>query len=259
MPASFLDRPVALVTGGSRGIGRGICLELAKLGYAIAINYASQPDAANETSSMLGSATPTHLIQADVGVADERERLVDQVLAEWGRIDLLVNNAAVTSIGRKDILEANEQSWDRVLAVNLKGPFFLCQRIANEMIRLRSRLAAPAIINIGSVSSYTVSTNRGDYCISKAGLRMITQLFAARLAEFEILVCEICPGVIETDMTAAKKTEYDKLIGQGLTPQRRWGQPIDVGKAVAAVASGQLAFSTGAVIPVDGGFHIRRL
>jgi 3-oxoacyl-[acyl-carrier protein] reductase len=255
----FLDKPVALVTGGSRGIGRGICVELARLGYAIAINYASQPDAAKETASLAGAATPTLLIQADVGVGDDRERMVERVLAEWGRIDLLVNNAAITSVGRKDILEATEQSWDRVLAVNLKGPFFLSQRVANEMIRLRPRLLAPAIVNVGSVSAYTISTNRGDYCISKAGLRMTTQLFAARLAEFEILVYEVCPGVIDTDMTAAKKNEYDRLIAEGLTPQRRWGSASDVGKAVAALASGQFSFSTGAVIPVDGGFHIRRL
>ncbi|HEV8059722.1 MAG TPA: 3-ketoacyl-ACP reductase [Gemmataceae bacterium] len=261
MPVSppFLDKPVALVTGGSRGIGRGICVELAKAGYAIAINYASQADAAQATASLLGSATPTLLLQADIGVAAEREQMIDKVMAEWGRIDLLVNNAAITSVGRKDILEATEESWEHVLAVNLKGPFFLCQRVANEMIRLRPRLAAPAIVNIGSVSAYTVSTNRGDYCISKAGLRMVTQLFAARLAEFDILVYEVCPGVIETDMTAAKKSDYDRLIAEGLTPQRRWGSPADVGKAVAALASGQFAFSTGAVVPVDGGFHIRRL
>ncbi len=256
---SFLDKPVALVTGGSRGIGRGICLELARLGYGIAINYASQADAAQATASLLGAETPTLLVRADVGVAAERELMVDKVMADWGRIDLLVNNAAITSVGRKDILEATEESWERVLTVNLKGPFFLCQRVAKEMIRLRPRLTAPAIVNISSVSAYTVSTNRGDYCISKAGLRMVTQLFAARLAEFEILVYEVCPGVIETDMTAAKKSDYDRLIAEGLTPQRRWGSPADVGKAVAALASGRFAFSTGAVVPVDGGFHIRRL
>ncbi len=259
MHTSFIDKPVALVTGGSRGIGRGICIELAKTGYAIAINYANQADAAQATASLLGPETPTLLIQADVGVAAEREQMVDKVIGEWGRIDLLVNNAAITSVGRHDILEATEQSWERVLAVNLKGPFFLCQRVAKEMIRLRPHLAGPAIVNIGSVSAYTVSTNRGDYCVSKAGLRMVTQLFAARLAEFEILVYEVCPGVIETDMTASKKSDYDRLIAEGLTPQRRWGNPADVGKAVAALASGHFAFSTGAVIPVDGGFHIRRL
>ena len=255
----FLDKPVALVTGGSRGIGRAICVELARLGYAIAVNYASQAEAAQETASLLGSATPTLLVRADVGVPAEREQMVDGVMTQWGRIDLLVNNAAITSLGRKDILEATEESWERVLAVNLQGPYFLCQRVAKEMIRLRGKLTAPAIINVGSVSAYAVSTNRGDYCVSKAGLRMITQLFATRLAEFDILVYEVCPGVIDTDMTAGKKTEYDRLIDEGLTPQRRWGKPSDVAKAVAALASGQFSFSTGAVVPVDGGFHIRRL
>ena len=255
----FLDRPVALVTGGSRGIGRGICIELARLGYAVAVNFASQAGAARETATLLASGTPTLLVQADVGVPTEREQMVDAVMSQWGRIDLLVNNAAITSMGRKDILEATEESWERVLAVNLQGPYFLCQRVAKEMIRLRPMLTAPAIINVGSVSAYTVSTNRGDYCVSKAGLRMITQLFAARLAEFDILVFEVCPGVIDTDMTAGKKAEYDRLIDEGLAPQRRWGKPVDVAKAVAALASGQFSFSTGAVIPVDGGFHIRRL
>jgi 3-oxoacyl-[acyl-carrier protein] reductase len=255
----FLDKPVALVTGGSRGIGRAVCVELARLGYAVAVNYASQAGAAQETVSLLGSAAPTLLVQADVGVPTEREQMVDAVMTQWGRIDLLVNNAGVTSMGRKDILEATEESWERVLAVNLKGPYFLCQRVAKEMIRLRQMLTAPAIINVGSVSAYTVSTNRGDYCVSKAGLRMVTQLFATRLAEFDILAYEVCPGVIDTDMTVGKKAEYDRLIDEGLTPQRRWGKPSDVGKAVAALASGQFSFSTGAIIPVDGGFHIRRL
>jgi 3-oxoacyl-[acyl-carrier protein] reductase len=254
-----LDRPVALVTGASRGIGRGICIELARHGYAIGINYASRSDAARETATLLGPIVPSLLLQADTGMPEDCTRMVDQTLAEWGRIDLLVNNAAMTSPGRKDILEATAESWDRVLAVNLKGPFFLCQRVANAMIRVRASLATPAIVNIGSISAYTASTNRGDYCVSKAGMRMVTQLFAARLAEHEILVYEICPGLIETDMTAGKKTEYDRLIAEGLTPQRRWGTPADVGKAVAALATGQFSFSTGAVIPVDGGFHIRRL
>jgi NAD(P)-dependent dehydrogenase (short-subunit alcohol dehydrogenase family) len=260
MPATpALDRPVALVTGGSRGIGRGICRELSHLGYAIAINFASQAAQAQETAALLNSQLPSMLVQADLGSMAETGRMVDQVIGLWGRIDLLINNAAITSIGRKDILEATEESWDRVLAVNLKGPFFLAQRVANHMIALRPQLTAPAIVNIGSVSAFTTSINRGDYCISKAGMRMMTSLFAARLAEHEILVFEICPGVIETDMTAGKKSEYDRLIAEGLTPQKRWGTPGDVGKVVAALVSGQFGFSTGAVIPVDGGFHIRRL
>ncbi len=255
----MLDRPVALVTGGSRGIGRAICVELARAHYAIAINFASDHSAAKETARLLGPDVPFLLQQADVGASAAYARMVDDVLAVWGRIDLLVNNAAVTSVGRKDLLEATEESWDRVLAVNLKGPFFLSQRVARAMISMRPSLVRPAIVNVGSISAFTASVNRGDYCISKAGLRMATNLFAARLAEHDILVYEVCPGVIETDMTAGKKVEYDRLIAEGLTPQRRWGTGEDVGKAVAALASGQFSFSTGAVVPVDGGFHIRRL
>jgi 3-oxoacyl-[acyl-carrier protein] reductase len=257
--SSLPHRPVALVTGGSRGIGRGICIELSRLGYAVGINYASQAAAARETAGLLAPEAPSLLLQADIGSVVDCDRLADRVLAEWGRIDLLVNNAAITSVGRQDILEATEASWDQVLGVNLKGPFFLSQRVARAMIERRAQLQKPAIVNIGSVSAFTISVNRGDYCISKAGLRMMTALFAARLAEYEIMVYEVCPGVIETDMTAGKKTEYDRLIAEGLTPQRRWGTPGDVARAVAALASGQFSFSTGAVIPVDGGFHIRRL
>src|SRR5262249_10558816 len=156
-------------------------------------------------------------------------------------------------------LEATEESWDRVLAVNLKGPFFLCQRVAQEMIKRLPDLVHPCLINLTSLSSYTVSVNRGDYCVSKAGLSMVTKLFAVGLAEYGIGVYEVCPGVIETDMTAGNHELYDRLIREGLTPMRRWGTPDDVGKAVAALARGEFAFSTGCVLPVDGGFHIRRL
>jgi 3-oxoacyl-[acyl-carrier protein] reductase len=259
MSGPLLDKPVALVTGGSRGIGRGICIELARVGYALAINFANHAAAAEETQRLLGGDARSILLQADIGLGPDRDRLVEDVLAAWGRIDLLVNNAAITSIGRKDLLEADDESWERVLAVNLKAPFFLCRRVANEMIRLRERLTRPTLVNFTSLSAYTASTSRGDYCVSKAGLRMVTQLFAARLAEHDILVFEVCPGIIDTDMTAIKKADYDRLIADGLTPQRRWGTALDVGKAVAALAGGQFSFSTGACISVDGGFHIRRL
>jgi len=251
--------PVALVTGGSRGIGRGICLELARIGYKVAINFTANQGAAAQTQALAGPASNTLLCKADVGVAADRERMVDEVLAHWGQIDLLVNNAAITSIGRRDLLEATEESWDRVLTVNLKGPYFLAQRVAREMIRLLNRLVNPAIINISSLSAYTVSTNRGDYCISKAGLSMATRLFAVRLAEHGIRVYEVRPGVIQTDMTAGSREMYDRLIQEGLAPIRRWGTPADVGKAVAALATAQLPFSTGDVLNVDGGFHIGRL
>jgi NAD(P)-dependent dehydrogenase (short-subunit alcohol dehydrogenase family) len=251
MPA----RPVALVTGGSRGIGRGVCLELARHRYAVAVNYAGNEDAARETVGLLGA--DAFAVRADVGNAEQRERMVDAVLARWGRIDVLVNNAGITSVGRKDILEATQDSWDRVLAVNLKGPFFLTQRVAREMLRL-SDLVNPAIVNVGSLSAYSASTNRGDYCVSKAGVAMLTQLWALRLADHGIRVFEVRPGVIETDMTAAARERYTHLIAEGLTPIRRWGTPADVGRAVAALVTGAIPFSTGDVLNVDGGFHLRR-
>ncbi len=250
-------QPVALVTGGSRGIGRGVCVELARAGYAVAVNYAGNADAARETQAVLGGAESL-LIQADVGVAADRDRMIDAVLARWDRIDVLVNNAGITSVGRRDILEATEESWDRVLAVNLKGPFFLTRRVAQTMIERAGHLTRPTIINVSSLSAYTVSVNRGDYCVSKAGLGMLTQLWALRLAEHGIRVFEVRPGVIETDMTAGAHDRYTHLIAEGLSPIRRWGTPADVGKAVVALVSDLLPFSTGDVLNVDGGFHVRR-
>jgi len=260
---SKIENPVAVVTGGSRGIGRGICVELARRGYAVAVNYAGNEEAARQTQrqiTSLGIDPPTDVLlcRADVAVTADRDRMLDQVLARWGRIDALVNNAGITSVGRRDLLEATEESWDRVLGVNLKGPYFLTQRVAREMLRLLPRLANPTIVNISSLSAYSVSTNRGDYCISKAGLGMLTQLFALRLAEHGIGVFEVRPGVIDTDMTAAARDRYTQLIAEGLMPIRRWGTPEDVGKAVAALVTGAIPFSTGDALNLDGGFHIRR-
>jgi NAD(P)-dependent dehydrogenase (short-subunit alcohol dehydrogenase family) len=251
-------QPVALVTGGSRGIGRGICLELARHGYAVAVNYAGNEEAARQTQGLLPAGTQSVLCRADVGDAADRERLVDEVLGQWGRLDVLVNNAGITSVGRKDLLEATEESWDRVLAVNLKGPYFLSSRVAREMLARLDDLHQPAIVNVSSLSAYALSTNRGDYCISKAGLAMLTALFAARLADHGIRVYEVRPGIIDTDMTAAAHDRYTPLIAQGLTPIRRWGTPEDVGRVVAALATGALPFTTGEVVNVDGGFHLRR-
>jgi NAD(P)-dependent dehydrogenase (short-subunit alcohol dehydrogenase family) len=251
--------PVALVTGGSRGIGRGICLELARGGFAVAVNFAGNEDAARETQALIEAERGTAaLFRADIGATTDRERLVDTVLEKLGRIDVLVNNAGITSVGRRDLLEATEESWDRVLAVNLKGPYFLIQRVAREMVRLGASLAYPTIVNVTSLSAYSLSTNRGDYCISKTGLSMVTQLFALRLAEHGIRVFEVRPGVIDTDMTAGAHDRYTQLIAEGLSPIRRWGTPADVGKAVALLVSGGLPYSTGDVINVDGGFHLRR-
>jgi NAD(P)-dependent dehydrogenase (short-subunit alcohol dehydrogenase family) len=252
------DQPVALVTGGSRGIGRGVCVALARQGYAVAINYAGNADAARQAQAEVGGAAETLLCQADVGAGAERERLVEAVLARWDRIDVLVNNAGITSVGRRDILEATEDSWDRVLAVNLKGPFFLTQRVAQTMLARLPHLTRPTVVNISSLSAYALSTNRGDYCVSKAALGMVTQLFAARLAEHGVRVFEVRPGVVETDMTAGGHERYTQLIAEGLTPIRRWGTPEDVGRAVAMLVSGALPFCTGDVLNVDGGFHLRR-
>jgi len=256
----MLARPTALVTGGSRGIGRGICVELARAGYAVAVNYQGNEAAARETQALLGEVESL-VCQADVSRAEDRACLLEQVLGAWGRLDVLVNNAGITSVGRRDILEATEESWDQVLGVNLKGAFFLCQSAANAMRTLLDSGPPPefrpCLVNVSSVSAYALSTNRGDYCVSKAGLAMVTQLFALRLAEQGIRVYEVRPGVIESDMTAGAKEKYTKLIAEGLTPIRRWGTAEDVGKAVTALVTGALPFSTGEVVNIDGGYHLR--
>jgi len=262
---------VALITGASRGIGRGIALELAGLGFDLALNYAGNLTAAEETATLCaarataaGHSIRCLPIQADIGLVGDRQKLAGTTREAFGRIDLLVNNAGITSIGRSDLLDATEENFDRLMAVNLKGPYFLTQQIARWMIELAANPPAdqpyrPKIITISSVSSYAVSVNRGDYCLAKAALGMLTQLFAARLAGAGILVYEIRPGIIETDMTSAVHAKYDHLIANGLTPIRRWGSPEDVGRAVAAIVSDQFPFSTGEVFNVDGGFHLRQL
>jgi NAD(P)-dependent dehydrogenase (short-subunit alcohol dehydrogenase family) len=254
----MLNQPVALVTGGSRGIGRGICIALAKAGHAIAVNYHGNDAAARETQAHLGNV-PSILCQGDVSTLADRERMVGAILGQWQRIDVLVNNAGITSVGRRDLLEATEESWDAVLGVNLKGPYFLSQRVALEMIKLRGSIPdfRPAIVNISSLSAYTLSMQRGDYCISKAGMSMMTQLFAFRLAEHGIRVYEVRPGIIDTDMTAGAREKYTQMIADGLTPIRQWGTPADVGTAVVSLVAGALPHSTGEVINVDGGFHLR--
>jgi 3-oxoacyl-[acyl-carrier protein] reductase len=251
----------AIVTGGSRGIGRGIVLALARAGYDVVVNYASNADAAREVGKQVEAAGQrAHLAQADISSAADRARLVGEAVSAFGRIDLLVNNAGVAPNVRADLLDAGEESFDRLININLKGPYFLTQLVARHMIEQAETVTNPKIITISSISAYTASLNRGDYCVAKAGLAMATQLYAARLAEHGINVYEIRPGIIETDMTGAVKEKYDDLIfNEGITPIRRWGQPEDVGKAVVAVATDLLPFSTGQVIDVDGGFHLRIL
>jgi 3-oxoacyl-[acyl-carrier protein] reductase len=257
--------PTALVTGGSRGIGRAIVIELARLGFDIAINYVSNEGAAQDTAveaRMARSGVLVETIGGDIGVAADREKILRFVRDRFRRLDLLVNNAGVAPAERADLLEATEESFDRLVRVNLKGPYFLSQAAARWMIEQRATAGKdyhPAIVNIGSVSAAAASVNRGDYCVSKAGVAMMTQLFAARLAEHGINVYEVRPGIISTDMTAGVKEKYDELFATGVTPIRRWGTPEDVAQAVSAVAQGLLPYSTGEVIHVDGGFHIRRL
>jgi 3-oxoacyl-[acyl-carrier protein] reductase len=251
---------IAIVTGASRGIGRGIALALAGQGFAVVVNYASNAAAAAEVVAAIeaagGRAMP---VQADVSVSADRQRLVNETLATYGRIDLLVNNAGIAPAVRADLLEATEASFDHLIDVNLKGPYFLTQLVARQMLT-QTEGYRPRIVNVTSISAYTASVNRGDYCVAKAGLAMMTKLYAARLAGHGINVYEVRPGVIESDMTGPVKAKYDKLIfEQDLTPIRRWGQPDDVAKAVVAIATDLLPFSTGEVINVDGGYHLRRL
>jgi NAD(P)-dependent dehydrogenase (short-subunit alcohol dehydrogenase family) len=257
-----MSERVALVTGAGRGIGQAIVLALAERGWDVVINYRGNIEAAEATAQRVAQSHSRALLaQADVGREADRQRLVNETLRQFGRLDLLVNNAGMAPRQRQDLLETSEASYDEVMAVNLKGPFFLTQRVARVMIELlqAGQITCPKIINIGSLSTYTSSVNRGEYCLSKAGLGMMTMLFADRLAEYGINVYEVRPGVVETDMTSAVKDKYERLIHEGLMPIRRWGQPDDVARAVIALAEGYLLYSTGEVINVDGGFHLRRL
>lgn len=256
---------LALITGASRGIGRAISMALSSIGYDLVINYASNQEAAVQTrtdtmqrAEQSGKSIRAEICQADISRGEDRARLIDFTREKFGRLDLLVNNAGIAPAVRADILEATESSFDQLVAVNLKGPYFLTQLVAKWMIEQREQEAnrSPKIVTINSISAYTASVNRGDYCISKAGLAMMTKLFAARLAEHGITVYEIRPGVVATDMTTPVKEKYDRLIAEGLTPIKRWGQPEDVAKAVVAIALDLLPFSTGEVINVDGGFHL---
>lgn len=253
---------VALVTGGSRGIGYGIAKHLAEDGFDIAVNGMREEEAVADVLQVLRSAgADVMYCRGDVSLTEERKKIVEQVKKHFGKLHVLVNNAGVAPKERKDILQTTEESFDRLIATNLKSTYFLTQQVANWMIEQKEADAsfASCIINISSISATVASVNRGEYCISKAGLGMVTQLFAARLGEFDIPVYEVRPGVIYTDMTAGVKEKYDKLIGEGLTVQNRWGYPDDVGKAVSALALGNFPYSTGQVIMVDGGLTLSRL
>lgn len=258
----YSTNKVALVTGASRGIGQAVALSLADSRFEVVINYVtSQQAAVRLRDEVLRRGVGAETIQADISLFEDQHRLVDYLKSRFGRVDVLVNNAGVGPKVRQDLLKTSPESFDRLMAINLRGPFFFTQRVALWMIELQDQIEgySPCIVNISSISAYTSSPSRAEYCISKAGVSMMTRLYADRLAEYRIPVFEIRPGIIQTDMTAGVQEKYDKLIEEGLTPIRRWGQPEDVGKAVAAIVQGHFPFSTGEVFNVDGGFHLRRL
>lgn len=254
----------ALITGGSRGIGFGVAERLATEGWHLVLNGVRPEAAVDEALAKLRAlGARVAYAQGDIGSADGRRSIVDtcDTFTSGGSVNLLVNNAGVAPKVRADLLDTTEESYDHVVDTNLRGVFFLTQAIARRMVAAKSAntLFAGSIITISSISATVVSVNRGEYCIAKAGLSMLTQLFAARLGAHGIPVYEVRPGVIKTDMTAAVAGKYDALIESGLFVQARWGLPDDVGRAVAALARGDLAYSTGQVILVDGGMTIPRL
>ncbi len=259
--------PVALVTGASRGLGRGVALELAKAGWSVGINYAGNAAAAAECATLCAAAarSPEQRfvpLQGDISQAAQRQALLDAHLAAFGRIDSLVNNAGVAPNVRADLVEAGEESFDRLVSINTKGPYFLTQLVARHWLGKPDYEPASryrSIVFCTSISVHTASVLRGDYCISKAGVAMAAQLWSARLAPEGIMVYEVRPGIMKTDMTAGVTGKYDALIAQGLVPQNRWGTGEDVGLAVKALISGDFPFSSGTVIDVDGGFQLRRL
>jgi 3-oxoacyl-[acyl-carrier protein] reductase len=259
--------PVVLITGASRGLGRGIAESCARIGCNVAIHYQSNEAAARETARLCRkAATSSHqkfaLVQGNVALAAGRRRMFEQNLSKLGRLDALVNNAGMAPRMRANLTEASEKSYDEVMSVNLKGPYFLTQLAARHWLKHPNKSLLPGgykLIFITSISADTASVNRGEYCLSKAGLAMACQLWAARLAGEGTQVFDIRPGIMMTDMTAGVKEKYDRLIAEGLVPQKRWGTPADVGLAVAAIMKGNLPYSTGEVVYVDGGFHLRRL
>jgi NAD(P)-dependent dehydrogenase (short-subunit alcohol dehydrogenase family) len=259
--SSASSRRVAIVTGGTRGIGLGIARALANEGWSLAL-CGLRPEAdVRGVVDELGALGPeTAYVAADVGRADDRARLVARTLERFGRIDALVNNAGRAPRVRADLLDATEESFEELVRTNLQGPYFLTQRVARELVGGRRDRARPAtIVFVTSISAEAASLNRGDYCVSKAGLAMSAKLFAARLAPHGISVFEVRPGIVATDMTAGVKEQYDRRIADGLVPEARWGHPEDVGRVVAALVRGDLPYATGSVIHVDGGLAVPRL
>ena len=258
-------KKTAIVTGGSRGIGFAICTRLAKDGFSIALAGTRDESACRENLDILEKITTETgaswlYIQADVSNPDGRKKIIDETVKRFSRIDVLVNNAGVAPKVRADLLEMTEESWDYVIDTNLKSDMFLTQLAAKQMLKQEvSGKKRGTVINISSCSAEVSSVNRGEYCVSKAGISMLTKLYADRLAREGIFVHEIRPGVIRTDMTAAVTEKYDRLISDGIFPIARWGTPEDVAEAVAAFTADAFLYTTGNVVDVDGGFHIRRL
>jgi 3-oxoacyl-[acyl-carrier protein] reductase len=257
------DKPVAVITGASRGIGRAVAIGLAAEGYDIAaiarsVDSEGMEYLESETAKIGAQFFPIGL---DISCTGCQKEVVANILERYGRIDVLVNNAGVAPVQRNDVLDMTEESYERVLNINLKGPFFFAQKIAREMTWLKQQVDnyRPSIVFITSVSATMSSVNRAEYCISKAGLSMACKVFADRLSRENILVFEVRPGIIQTDMTAKIKDKYDKLIGEGLVPQKRWGLPEDIARAVTSIARGDWGFSTGMVFEISGGLNIHKL
>lgn len=258
-----MEEKIASVTGSRRGIGLAIAEELAKEGYRVVVSdLVPEQEAEPALAGLRESGAKADYIRCDISSSEDRRNFIETVAKRYGRLDVHVNNAGVAPKVRADLLETTEESFDFLMNINLRGTFFMCQSVANAMIRMKDGCLGdyrPRIVNIASMSAYTSSTNRGEYCISKAGISMVTKLFADRLAEYGIPVFEVRPGIIRSDMTKPVAEKYEKLIAEGITPIRRFGLPKDVADCVMAAVSGRLDFATGQVLNADGGFHIRRL
>lgn len=253
---------IAFITGGTRGIGFGIAVALGKAGFDLALNgMRNEGEVADALEEVRKLGVSVAYFQGNIAVTEDRQAMFDNVLSHFGAVNVLVNNAGIAPRERADILYAKEEIWDEVMEINLKGPYFLTQLFASYFVemKLKNPLFDATIINVSSISAFVASVNRGEYCISKAGIAMATKLWATRLGEYDIPVFEIQPGIIKTDMTAGVVEKYDKLFQEGISLQRRWGLPDDVGKVAAMLAQGHLPYATGQVIKVDGGLNIKRL
>ena len=253
---------IAFITGGTRGIGFGVALALGKAGFDLAVNgMRNEGDVTDALEELRKLGVNVAYFQGNVAIREDRQAMLDKILSHFESVNVLINNAGIAPRERADILHAKEEIWDEVMEINLKGPYFLTQLFANYFVekKLENPLFEASIINISSISAFVASVNRGEYCISKAGIAMATKLWATRLGEYDIPVYEIQPGIIKTDMTSGVVEKYDKLFQEGISLQRRWGLPDDVGKVAAMLAQGNMPYATGQAIKVDGGLHIQRL